>query len=213
MVLGRSAEQDETTHHIQEWQLWLSFFLLPPFVLFLKLTLCQLCNSNTLWNILMVFGRNVEQDEITCCVKEWQLCFSYFPHYLPLLYLRVIMHWFRVRYISRTPFRIFWWYLVVMKNRTRRHVSYKNDNFGLSLLLQLSPLLCLNLISCLCCNTNTLRNILMILGTNAEQDEMTCCVQEWQLWWHWVRVGGHLLLFFSKNTFSSKKLSRLRHRV
>ena len=27
-------------------------------------------------------------------------------------------------------------------------------------------------------NTNTLRNILMMLGTNVEQDEMTCCVQE-----------------------------------
>ena len=25
---------------------------------------------------------------------------------------------------------------------------------------------------------NTLRNILMMLGTNVEQDKMTCCVQE-----------------------------------
>ena len=42
------------------------------------------------------------------------------------------------------------------------------------------PILCLNLISCLelLCNTNTLGNILMILGTNVDQDEMTCCVQE-----------------------------------
>ena len=39
-------------------------------VLFLKLISCQLCNSNTLQNILMVFGRNVEQDEMTCSVKE-----------------------------------------------------------------------------------------------------------------------------------------------
>ena len=31
----------------------------------------------------------------------------------------------------------------------------------------------------LLCNTNTLRNILMMLGTiNVEQDEMTCCIQE-----------------------------------
>ena len=28
------------------------------------------------------------------------------------------------------------------------------------------------------CNTNTLRNIMMMLGTNVEQDKMTCCVQE-----------------------------------
>ena len=46
------------------------FFLeLSSFLLFLKLILCPLCNSNTLWNILMVFGRNVEQDE-TCHIQE-----------------------------------------------------------------------------------------------------------------------------------------------
>ena len=26
MILGRNTEQEETTHHIQEWQHWLSFF-------------------------------------------------------------------------------------------------------------------------------------------------------------------------------------------
>ena len=30
----------------------------------------------------------------------------------------------------------------------------------------------------LLCNTNTLQNILMMLGTNVEQDKMTCCIQE-----------------------------------
>ena len=30
----------------------------------------------------------------------------------------------------------------------------------------------------LLCNTNTPRNILMMLGINVEQDEMMCCVQE-----------------------------------
>ena len=30
----------------------------------------------------------------------------------------------------------------------------------------------------LLCKTNTLRNILMMLGTNVEQEEMTCFVQE-----------------------------------
>ena len=35
------------------------------------------------------------------------------------------------------------------------------------------PFLCLNLMS-LVCNMNTLQNILMMLGTNVEQDEMTC---------------------------------------
>ena len=54
---------------------------------------------------------------------------------------------------------------------------------------------------CLLCNTNTHRNILMMLGTNVEQDEMTCCIQESQLWWDWGGGGG--LVFFSKKTFSS----------
>ena len=47
------------------------------------------------------------------------------------------------------------------------------------LLLELSPLLMFEFdFLSLLCNTNTLRNILMMLGTNVEQDEMMCCVQE-----------------------------------
>ena len=40
----------------------LAFLLLElsPFVLFLKLISCPLCNLNTLWNTLMVLGGNVE---------------------------------------------------------------------------------------------------------------------------------------------------------
>ena len=41
-----------------------------PFFLFLKLISCPLCNSNTPWNILLVFGRNVEHDETMCRVQE-----------------------------------------------------------------------------------------------------------------------------------------------
>ena len=193
MILGRNAEPDKTTHHIQEWQL----LELTPFILFLKLILCQLCNSNTLRNILMVFGRNVKQDEMTCRVKEWQLCLSYFWHYLSLLYLAVIMHWFLICCVSRAPFGIFWWYLVIMKNRTRWHITYKNDNFGFFLLLEFPPHLVFEFdFLSLLCNTNTLRNILMSLGTNVEQDEMTCCVQEWQLWRDWVDI-----FFFLKKRF------------
>ena len=46
----------------------LAFLLLKlsPFVLFLKLISCQLCNWNTLRNILVVLGRNIKQDERTC---------------------------------------------------------------------------------------------------------------------------------------------------
>ena len=40
------------------------------FVFFFKFISCPLCNSNTLLNILMVFGINVEQDETTCHIQE-----------------------------------------------------------------------------------------------------------------------------------------------
>ena len=33
-------------------------------------TSCPLCNLNTLWNILMILGRNVDQDKMICCVQE-----------------------------------------------------------------------------------------------------------------------------------------------
>ena len=51
----------------------LTFLLLAlfPFVIFdsdYALILCRLCKSNTLWNIFMILGTNVEQDETTCCV-------------------------------------------------------------------------------------------------------------------------------------------------
>ena len=73
-----------------------------------------------------------------------------------------------------------------MKNRTRRHVIYKVEKIAFFFLLELAPLLEFEFdFLSLLCNTNTLRNILMMLrnnlmmlGTNVEQDEMTCCVQE-----------------------------------
>ena len=47
------------------------------------------------------------------------------------------------------------------------------------LLLELSHLLVFEFdFLSLLCNTNTLQNILMMLGTNVEKDEMACCVQE-----------------------------------
>ena len=45
------------------------------------------------------------------------------------------------------------------------------------LLLELSPLLVFEFdFLSLLCNRNTLRNILMMLDTNVEQDQMMCCV-------------------------------------
>ena len=124
MILGRNVEQDKTTCHIQEWQLWLSYFM-RYLTLCLNLISCPLCNTNTLQNGLMILGRNVEEDEMTCCIQEWQLWLSYFWSYLSFLGL--------------------------------------------------------NLILCPLCNFNTLWIILILLSRNVEQNEITCCVQEWQL--------------------------------
>ena len=46
---------------------------LSPFVIFDSvnpLILCPLCKSKTLWNIFMMLGRNVEQDQTTCNLQE-----------------------------------------------------------------------------------------------------------------------------------------------
>ena len=42
---------------------------LSPFIMFdsdYPLILCLLCKSKTLWNIFMILGRNVEQNQMTC---------------------------------------------------------------------------------------------------------------------------------------------------
>ena len=114
MVLCRNVEQDQTMCRIQEWQLCLSYFWHYLPLLYLTVISCPLCKSKTLWNIFMILGRNVEQDQTKCHIQEWQLCLSYFWHYLPLLCLTVIIHWFHVRSVSQRLFGIFLWYLVEM---------------------------------------------------------------------------------------------------
>ena len=61
--------------HIKMATLPFLLLVLSPFVIFdndyaLILILCPLCMSNTLWNIFMVLGRNVEQDKTMCCIQE-----------------------------------------------------------------------------------------------------------------------------------------------
>ena len=175
MILSRNVDQDEMTCHIQDWQLWLSYFWSSHPLFYLKKTSCPLCNSSTLWNISMVLGRNVEQDQTTCLVQEWQLCLSYFWRYLPLLYLTVIIHWFHVRSISQRPFGIFLWYLVENQEQDQTTLPF--------LLLALSPFVMSDtdypLISCPLCKSKTLWNFFMILGRNVEQDQTTYWVLEW----------------------------------
>ena len=74
MVLGRNVEQDETTCRVQK-KTTLPFLLLAlsPFVIFdidYPLISRPLCKSKTLWNIFMLLGRNVEQDQTTCHIQK-----------------------------------------------------------------------------------------------------------------------------------------------
>ena len=53
----------------------LAFFILAlsPFVVSASdypLISCPLCKLKALWNIFMILGRNLEQDQTTCCVQE-----------------------------------------------------------------------------------------------------------------------------------------------
>ena len=59
----------------------------------------------------------------------------------------------------------------------RRRITYNNDIFGFLTFAVTTPS-CLDLILCPLFNTNTLRNILMILGRNVDVGEMTCWIQE-----------------------------------
>ena len=177
----------------------LAFLLLElsPFVLFLKLISCPLCNSNTLQNILMVFGRNADQDKMICCVQEWQLCLFYSWALSPFVI-------FDSDYalISCPPFRIFLWYYMILGRNIEQEVTkchIQEWQLWVSYFWSYLPFLCLNLISCPLCNMNILRNILMILNRNVEQDEITCCILEWQLW---LSYFWSYLLFLCLNLIS-----------
>ena len=81
MIFGKNVEQDETTCRVQEWQLAFLLLALSSIVIFdsdYSLISCPLCKSNTLKHIFMILGRNVEQDETTYRVQEWQLWLSFF---------------------------------------------------------------------------------------------------------------------------------------
>ena len=68
MILCRNVEQDQKTCAYKN-----AFLALSPFVMSdsdYPLILCPLCKSKTLWNIFMILGGNVEQDQTTCHVQE-----------------------------------------------------------------------------------------------------------------------------------------------
>ena len=70
MILGSNEEQDQTTCHIQEYLHLFLLLELSPLLVSEFDFLSLLCNTNTLRNILMMLGTNVEQDDMTCSVQE-----------------------------------------------------------------------------------------------------------------------------------------------
>ena len=97
MILGGNEKQDQTTCYIQEWQHWLFLLLkLSPLLVFEFDFLSLLCNTNTLGNILMMLGTNVEQDQMTSCIQELQLLQDWGRHLL-LFFV----------FFSKKPFLVF----------------------------------------------------------------------------------------------------------
>ena len=74
MILGRNVEQDQTNvSHTRKTTLPFLLLALFPFVIFDSdnpVISCPLYKSKALWNIFMILGRNVEQDQTTCRVQE-----------------------------------------------------------------------------------------------------------------------------------------------
>ena len=154
----------------------MAFLLLDlcPFVLFLKLILCPLCNSNTFRNILTVFGRNVEHDKTTCRYNNNNSAFlilalspfvMFDSDYALIQCPRCKSNtlWNRFMIFSRN----------VEEDKTMCHVQELQlwHSYFWSHPLPPPPpppFLCLNLSSWPLRNTNTLWNILMIFGRNVE---------------------------------------------
>ena len=134
------------------------------------LILCQLCKVNTLWNIFIILGRNVEQNKTTCHVLEWQFWLPYIWSYLLFLCLNLIS----CLLCSTNTLRNILIVLGRYEVQDKMTCCIQEWQPWLSYSWSYLPFLCVNLILCPLCNSNTLHNILMMLGRNIEQDEMTC---------------------------------------
>ena len=73
MIIGRNAEQDQKKcGYKNDNSAFLTFGVISLCYIDSDNALisCPLCKSKTLWNIFMILGRNVEQDQTTCSVQE-----------------------------------------------------------------------------------------------------------------------------------------------
>ena len=80
MILGRKCRTGPEDYMLHSRMTTLPFLLLAlyPFVMSdsnYLLILCPLCKSKTLWNIFMILGRNVEEDQMICHVQKDTLPF------------------------------------------------------------------------------------------------------------------------------------------
>ena len=85
MTLHSYVERVMAICRIQEWQLLFSYFLSYFPLMVSDAISCPLHNLKTIWNIIMILHRYVEQVMTMCHVQEWQLSFLYFLSYLPLI--------------------------------------------------------------------------------------------------------------------------------
>ena len=160
------------------------------------LILCRLCKSKTLWNIFMILGRNVEQDQMTCHLQNDNSAFLTFG----IISLSYVWQWLSIDSCLLCKSKTLWNILMILgsnegQDQTTCHIQ--EWQLRLFLLLKLSTRLVFEIdFLSLLCKTNTLWNILMMLGTNVKQDKMTCCIQEWKL----AGLGGDIC-FFLKNLF------------
>ena len=70
MILYSYLEQVMLMCPIQEWQLWLSYFLSYLPLIISYAILCMLYNLNTLWNIIMILHSYIEQIIMMCRVQK-----------------------------------------------------------------------------------------------------------------------------------------------
>ena len=71
MILHSFVEQVMTICCVQEWQRWLSYFLMYFPLMVSDAIWCPLHNLKTVWNTIMILHSYVEQVMTMCRVQEW----------------------------------------------------------------------------------------------------------------------------------------------
>ena len=143
--------------HVQERQLWLSYFWSYLPFLCLNFIWRPLCNVNTLRNIMIILDKYVELNKMTYCVQERLVWLSYFWSYLSFLCLNLCL---------LCNSNILWIILIILDRNVEQDETFvlRTKMATLAFLFFSNlPFLCLNVNSCPRCNSNVLYSNLMIL--------------------------------------------------